>query len=90
MKHSGYSFRDAFQMMFVKEVGRDLWTPMYHAGPDNVLERYKLAEVPGFVDEETLRMYMCIEDCVPWGWGRYAHVNLNLRTFEGVVVHARE
>lgn len=90
MKHTGYSFRDAYQMMFVKEVDGELWTPMYHAGPDNVLERSKLAEVSGFVDEETLRMHMCIEDCVSWEWGRYADVNLDLRTLEGVVVDDRE
>ena len=86
LEHSSYSFRDASQMIFVKEVASELWTPIYHAGPDNSLERYKLAEVSGFVDEETLRIHMCIDECVPWEWGEYADVNVNLRTFEGVII----
>ena len=90
MRHSGYSFRDAFQMIFVKEAAGVLWTPIYHAGPDNSLERYKLAEVSGFLDEETLRLHMCMEECVPWEWGEYADVNFNLRTFEGVIVDVAE
>ena len=85
MRHTGYSFRDAFQMVFVKEAGDDLWTPIYHAGPDNRLERYKLAEVSGFLDEETLRMHVCVWECDPWEWGEFADVNFNLRMFEGVV-----
>ena len=85
MKHSGYSFRDAFQMIFAKATADDLWTPIYHAGPDNSLGRYKLAEVSGFVDDETLRLYMCRSECGPWEWGRYANVDFNLRTFEEVV-----
>ena len=86
MEHSGYSFRDAFQMIFVKETAGKLWTPIYHAGPENSLERYKLVEIHGFVDEETLRIHMCIAECAPGEWGKYADVNLNLRSFEGAVV----
>ena len=86
IEHSGYSFRDAFQMIFVKEAAGALWTPIYDAGPDNSLARHKLAEVSGFVDAETLRIHMCVEECVPGEWGVYADVNLNLRTFEGVTV----
>ena len=90
MEHSGYSFRDAFQMVFVKDAAGEIWMPIYHAGPDNSLGRYKLAEVSGFVDEETLRIHMCIDECVPWEWGEYADVNFNLRTFEGVIVVDQE
>lgn len=90
MEHSGYSFRDAFQMIFVKEADSELWTPIYDAGPENALARHKLAEVSGFVDAETLRIHMCVEECVRGEWGVYADVNLNLRTFEGVAVAVEE
>lgn len=90
MEHSGYSHRDAFQMIFVKAAEDDLWTPFYHAGPGNLLERYKLAEVYGFVDEETLHIMLCVDECVPWEWGEYAEVRFNFRTLQAAIVSERE
>ena len=90
MEHSGYSYRDAFQMIFAKASASDLWMPLYHAGPGNSLERYKLAEVYGFVDKETLRIRLCIDECLPWEWGEYADVDFNFRTFEADIVAERK
>ncbi len=90
LEHSGYSYRDAFQMIFVKAATGDLWTPVYHAGPGNSLKRYKLAEVYGFVDEETQRIRLCTRKCLPWGWGEYAEVSFNFRTFESAFVPERK
>ena len=79
MKHSGYSYRDAFQTIFVKQAGGALWKPIYHADPNGSVESSKLAEVYGFVDEETLRMHMCVKECVPGEWGEWEDVDFNLR-----------
>ena len=82
--YSGYG-RDAFQMIFVKAVDDDWWRPIYHAGRDNELERAKLAQVRGFVNEQTLRIYMCVRSCVRWEHGQYGEVNLNLRTLKAAM-----
>ena len=79
MRHSGYGFRDAFQTIFVKEADGALWTPTYHADPNDSVESSKLAEIYGFVDEDTLRMHMCVKECVPSEWGEWEDVDFNLR-----------
>ena len=79
MKHSGYSFRDAFQTIFVKEADGALWTPVYHADPNDSADSAKLAEVYGFVDEDTLRMHMCVKGCVPSQRGQWEEVDFDLR-----------
>ena len=79
VRHSGYSFRDAFQTIFVKEADDALWTPIYHADSNDSADSSKLAEVYGFVDEDTLRMHVCVEECVPWEWGQWEDVDFDLR-----------
>ena len=79
MRHSGYGYRDAFQTIFVKAAGDALWTPIYHADPNDTGESSKLAEVYGFVDEDTLRMHMCVKECIPSEWGEWEDVDFDLR-----------
>ena len=79
MKHSGYGFRDAFQTIFVKEADGARWAPIYHADPNGSADSSKLADVYGFVEEDTLRMHMCVKECVASERGEWEDVDFNLR-----------
>ena len=64
----------SFQQVFARRLSEDMWTRVHSINGNQ--KSFNSAEIHGFIDDDTLDINMCVDDC-DW-WGRHERVRKNV------------